>query len=50
MEAYISATTEIETVGETGYDVALGKEYHVNPVEFKADDGSLANYRVKKRQ
>ena len=47
VEAYISATTEVETIGEVGYDYALGKEYQIIPVEYKDEEGNLINYRVK---
>ena len=48
--AYVSATTETEYIGESGYDYALGREYSINVEYFYDEDGAsgeLANYRVK---
>ena len=41
VEAYISDTTEVDNIGEVGYDYALGREYKIVPVKFEG------NYRVK---
>lgn len=45
--AHISATTDQEAIGDYGYNCALGKEYKIDRVEYKAEDGSLIDYRVK---
>lgn len=37
VQAYISSTTEMDTVGEKGYDYALGKEYNIKPVYYDKD-------------
>ncbi len=41
VDAYVSDTTEVDTIGDKGYDYALGKEYPINRVVFEG------NYRVK---
>jgi beta-glucosidase len=52
--AYVSATTEVETIGTVGYDFANNVEYQIGSIYYGADGSEsteapaeLANYRVK---
>ncbi len=52
--AYVSATTESDYIGSTGYDFAVAEEYPISVVYFDADGNEtaeepeeMANYRVK---